>query len=488
MQAVGSCIYGLLKAGRLFAAGWLTYLASQGLMAAAPPTAQYRPDHILVRPKPGTSAEALLRFHAANKARVLRLLPAEGGLQIVSVPAGQTVGDLVKSYQKSDLVEFAEPDYLAHTCGTSPNDPRVLDGTLWGLNQIDAPGGWDAQSSASNVIVAVLDTGVRYTHEDLGSNMWVNPLDKSHGLNALAGTTDPSDDAGHGTMVAGVLGAVGNNGIGIAGVAWTVQIMACKCFDKFGVGDISSIVACLDYARTNHARLINASWGLSTNSLALSNALYAVRAAGIIVVAASGNASNNIDLNPSYPGSYHFDNVVSVASSARDDSLSSTSNYGANTVHLAAPGENIYSTFAATDSYYYTQSGSSFAAPYVTGALALILAKYPGEPYQGSIARLLNGTDPIPALAGKCLTGGRLNLRNSLLPPVRLLTAPSPVPGLLQFQVLSAPARTCVIQGSADLRRWSPILTNITSGAGIFEFAPVPTTNAFHFYRAATAP
>lgn len=472
----------------MLAAGWLAGLAFQALTQAATPGVPYRTDHIIIQPKTGTSPKTLARFHAANKAKVLRAFQAEGGWQIVSVPAGQTVAGLVDSYQKSGLVEFAEPDYLAQTSGTTPNDPKFLDGTLWGLNQIDAAAGWDVQTSASNVVIAVLDTGVRYTHEDLASNMWVNPFDKSHGLNALAGTTDPSDDAGHGTMVAGVLGAVGNNGIGIVGVAWTVQIMACKCFDKFGVGDISSIVTCLDYARTNHARLVNASWGLGTNSLALSNALYAVRAAGIIVVAASGNNTNNIEISPSYPSSYHFDNVVSVASSARDDSLSTASNYGANTVHLAAPGENIYSTFAATDNFYYPLSGTSASAPYVTGALALILAKYPGEPYQESIARLLNGADPVPALAGKCVTGGRLNLRNALLPPVRLSTAPSLIPGLLQFQVLSAPARTCVIQSSTDLRHWSPVFTNTTSVAGLFEFVPVPTTNTFYFYRALASP
>jgi subtilisin family serine protease len=136
---------------------------------------------------------------------------------------------------------------------------------------IDAPEGWDVLTSASNIVVAVLDTGVRYTHEDLADNMWSNPADGSHGTNALAGTTDPSDDSGHGTMIAGILGAVGNNGKGVTGVAWRVQIMACKCFNNFGVGSISSAVACLDYSRVHGARIINASWGF-TNSLALSNA------------------------------------------------------------------------------------------------------------------------------------------------------------------------------------------------------------------------
>lgn len=448
---------------------------------------EYRSDRILVQPKRAVSRADLARLHAAHGTQVLRTLSFESGLQLVSVPPGKTVAGLLKRYQLSGLVEFAEPDYLVRTA-TIPDDPKFLDGTLWGLNQIDAPQGWDVQNSASNIVVAVLDTGVRYTHEDLASNMWVNPVDHSHGLDALTGTNDPSDDSGHGTMVAGVLGAVGNNGIGVVGVAWRVQILACKCFDQFGIGDISSCITCLDYAATNQARLINASWGFPTNSLAFSNALWSVRAAGIIVVAAAGNNGTNIDLSPSYPSSYHFDNVVSVAYSTRDDLLGSASNYGANSVHLAAPGENIYSTFAASDSYYYTLSGSSFSAPYVTGALALILAKYPGESYQESIARLLNGTDPVPALAGKCVTGGRLNLQNALSSPIRLVAVPALPPGLTQFRVVSAPARTCVVQSSQDLKNWSPVFTNITSATGAFDFTPAPLTNpVLHFYRAVSS-
>src|SRR6185503_14013137 len=147
-------------------------------------------------------------------------------------------------------------------------------------------------------------------------------------------------------------------------------------------------------------------WGF-TNSLALSNAFYSVREAGITVVAAAGNASNNIDVNPTYPASYDFDNVVSVAYTTRNDTLGTNSNYGVTNVDLAAPGEQIYSTFGATDSFYFSNTGSSFAAAYVTGALALMLARYPTETHQQIIARVLAATDPLPALAGKCVTGGR---------------------------------------------------------------------------------
>ena len=145
---------------------------------------------------------------------------------------------------------------------------------------------------------------------------------------------------GHGTLVAGVVGAVGNNGKGVTGVAWNVKIMAGKCFDNFGHGFDSAIIFCIEYACTNGARIINASWGI-TNSLAVSNALARARDAGIIVVAACGNGGTNIDINPTYPTAFHLENVVSVAAIRTNDTLSTFSNYGATNVHLAAPGEQI---------------------------------------------------------------------------------------------------------------------------------------------------
>jgi subtilisin family serine protease len=343
--------------------------------------------------------------------------------------------------------------------------------------------------------MAVLDTGVRYTHEDLASNMWVNPVDQSHGLNALTGTTDPSDDSGdgHGTMVAGVLGAVGNNGKGVVGVAWHTQIMACKCFNSLGFGIVSDAVTCLDYARTNGAKLINASWGFGANSLALSNAIYSLRTDGIIVVAACGNVTNppanNIDVTPSYPASYALDNVVSVAYTTGADTLDPHSNYGPTNVDLAAPGENIWSTFVATDSYYYYNSGTSFAAPYVTGALALMMTHYPTDTYQQLISRLLRETDPLPSLAGKCVSGGRLNLRNALNPPIRLaiLSPQGKVP--LNLRVSWETNRTVVVQGGADLTNWTSLATNSTGAAGSFLFSDSSVgTPPKRFYRAVSLP
>ncbi len=454
----------------------------------------HREDRILIKPKAEASLAALATFHLAQRGGVLQTFDGIGRLQILRLPKGASVPDFVAKYERSGLVEFAEPDYIGQTAATAPNDPKYLDGTLWGLNKIDAPEGWDVLNSASNILVGVLDTGVRYTHEDLASNMWVNPNDGGHGWNALAGTNTPYDDGSgftrsHGTLVAGVLGAVGNNAKGVVGVAWHTQIMACQCFNNAtGNGSISDVITCIDYARTNGARIINASWGFA-DSMSLSNAVDSLRNAGIIVVAACGNSASDIDVNPTYPASYHFDNVVSVAYTTSNDTLAALSNYGATTVHLAAPGEQITSTVSATDSFYGTQSGTSYAAAYVSGTFALMLAEYPAENYQQIISRVLNATDPLPALAGKCVTGGRLNLRKALSPPILLTVIPAAGNGPFQLHLAGGPNRTCIIQVSTNLTSWSPVFTNTTATSGTFDFIDSQSTNsAQRFYRAVSTP
>ena len=466
----------------------------------------YREDRILIKPKAGINQSALDNFHLARKGEVLRTFDGIGHLQILRVPKGETVPGLIAQYQKSGLVEFAEPDYLVYADTTSPNDPKYVDGTLWGLNNygqnsgtahadIDAPEAWDVLTSASNIVVAVLDSGIRATHEDLASNMWVNPSDGGHGFNAFTGTNDPSDDStSHGTMVAGVLGAVGNNGKGVTGVAWCVQMMACKCLNG-GTGSDSTVIACIDYAVTNGAKIINASFDTPTPSLALSNAIIATRDAGIIWVASAGNNTYNVEVNPSYPTCYGIDNVVSVAYTTRTDALGGFSNYGAIHVALAAPGDQIYTTFAASDTYYWPPSGlginnagTSFSAPYVSGACALLMAQYPADSYQETIARLLNSTDPLPSLAGKCRTGGRLNLSKALR-TIRVATVPTGSGEPFQLRVSGGLNRTCAVEATTNLIDWSSIFTNTTSTDGTFDFADDQSTNfSQRFFRATAAP
>ena len=469
-------------------------------------TKPYRLDRILIQPKAGIELTALARFHSLHNNRLLGTFTRMRNLQVLEAAAGETVEDLIAKYQQSGLVEFAEPDYLVYPAA-APNDPKYLDGTEWWLNNygqssgsahadVSATNAWDVLNSASNIVVAVLDSGIRATHQDLAANMWVNPLDGGHGYNAFTGTNDPTDADGHGTLVAGVLGAVGNNGVGVCGVAWQVQMMACKCLSG-GTGSDSTVIACVNYALTNHARIINASFDSPTASMAVSNAIVAARAAGVVWVASAGNGNNspgrNIDVTPGYPSCYGLDNIVSVAYTTRNDALGSFSNYGATNVLLAAPGDQIYSTISFSDTSYYPPSGlginiagTSFSAPCVAGACALLMAQYPADSYQQIIARLLASTDPLPSLAGKCRIGGRLNLQK-MLRTILLSAAPATNGAPFQLRVSGGLNRTCTVEASTNLTGWSPVFTNGTSTNGTFDFVDYSNSPA-RFFRASAAP
>jgi subtilisin family serine protease len=406
----------------------------------------FREGRLLAMPRPGAD---LTPLHAAKKTKPMRKFPEIGNLELVELPAGATVAEMLDAFQESGLVLYAEPDYLVRAL-TDPNDFRYTDGTLDNLHNtglyggtpgadIHAREGWDFQTSASNIIVAVLDTGVRASHEDFAGNLWINPgetgpgpggIDKSingldddgdgyiddvYGINVLLGTGNPVDDYGHGTHVSGILGARGNNSVGVVGVAWRVQMMACKILDSAGNGSVADAITGMEYARSKGARIINASWGgPSYNSAALHDAIGALRSAGIIFVAACGNDNADNDTSPLFPASYEWDNIVSVAATDRNDLKAQFSSYGATTVDLGAPGAPVYSSWNGSDTDYRYFQGTSMAAPHVSGACALLMARYPGDTYRQTINRLLAATDPLPALAGKCVTGGRLNLYKAL--------------------------------------------------------------------------
>jgi subtilisin family serine protease len=272
--------------------------------------------------------------------------------------------------------------------------------------------------------------------------------------------------------------------------------MACKCLNSSASGSDSTVIACIDYARTNGAQIINASLDSPGGSLALSNAIVAARDAGIIFVASPGNAGTNVDVAPTYPACFDIDNIVSVAYTTRADGLGFLSNYGATNVDLAAPGDSMYSTYNAGDASYYPPSffpinlaGTSLSAAYVSGAFALMVAKYPAENYHQIIQRVLKAVDPVPALAGKCVTGGRLNLWKALSPPISLTSIPGTNGAPFQLHLSTGANRTCVIEVSPDLMIWSPIFTNTTAADGTFNFVDNNATNAAQrFYRAISAP
>ena len=401
-------------------------------------------DHVMVTLQQGEDPAALLANLNLDEA-ILEAVSADPAvplfrLQLPSASLEAVPSALAALDKTTGGVVSAEPDFIRQGL-LVPNDPKFLDGTLWGLNQtndadIDAPEAWDIRSAANEITVAVIDTGIRYTHQDLAANAWINPaetagdgidndgngyVDDVRGIDAYNRDSNPMDDEGHGTHCAGTIGATGNNGIGLTGVAWGVKLMALKFLSATGSGTDSDAVTCIDYARLKGAKILSCSWGGGGAGTSLQAAIERARTAGILIVAAAGNETNNNDLNPSYPASYPHDNIVSVAATTSTDALASFSNFGATSVDLGAPGSSIYSTVATSDTAYASYSGTSMATPHVSGALALLAAQYPTETHAGLISRLLNGTDPIPALTGKA-QAGRLNLAKALVstntPPV----------------------------------------------------------------------
>jgi subtilisin family serine protease len=480
---------------------------SQAHAATAPAGAQYRKDRLLIVPRAG-SETALQTFRQSHRHRLKKRFAELKGVQVIELAAGDDVLAKAAEYSASGLVESAEPDYIIHASAT-PNDPGFAN--CWGLNNtgqnggkahgdINAPTAWNTRNSAENVIVAVVDSGVRYTHEDLAANMWHNPkeipgngidddgdgiVDDVVGFNAIEHTGDPDDDCGHGTHVAGTIGAVANNGKGVAGVCWKVQIMALKFMDSTGYGDTSDAISCIDYARKHGAKVINASWGSSSSSFALKSALTAAQKAGMIFVAAAGNDASNNDKTPTYPANYNLSNVISVAATDNADELDSRySNYGATTVDLAAPGTEIYSTWNTSDKAYTTLSGTSMATPHVTGAVALLCAAYPAESYSSIISRLLAGVDKLPSLAGKCVTGGRLDIGNLFPAPTNsIVSVQRSADGNLQLN-LSGSSSGLQLQSSADLKSWQPVSSGAITALGQ-QIQIAPANDRCRFYRVA---
>jgi subtilisin family serine protease len=324
----------------------------------------------------------------------------------------------------------------------APNDPLYGDLGNWAFPKMQADKAWDTATGTPSTIVAVLDSGVDYNHPDLASNMWKNPnetagdgidndrngyIDDIYGINADSGSSDPMDQFGHGTFCAGLIGAVGNNSVGMAGVNWSVQIMAVSIGTFFptqaGIIAGANYIAAQRVAGQNIAA-VNCSFGGPGFSQAEFDAMKLMADSGIVVVCAAGNDGTNNDLNPTYPANYSIPQIISVAASTPTDQLTGFSNYGATTVDLAAPGEDVLSTVAAAagsfprlpaNNQYGLNSGTSFSAPMVAGTAGLLKSIKPAASAQQVKDAILGGVDKLPALAGKVLTGGRLNVASSVV-------------------------------------------------------------------------
>ena len=403
------------------------------------------PSEAIVCFKPETSqarAEAVLKRHRVT---VLKRF-TNRHLYHVKLARGQDTVLGIRNLAREADAAFCQHNFVYHAVGRIPNDTYFE--YLWGLNNtgqengttdadIDAPEAWDLSTGSTAVVVGVVDTGVDYGHPDLAPNIWTNRgeiagnrkdddgngyVDDFHGWDAVEEDGDPMDENGHGTHVAGTIGAAGNNSRGVVGVNWRVSMVATRFLDAEGSGTTVDAIECLDYLNTLKARGIaviasNNSWGGGGADFALRESIADANELGILFCAAAGNDGRDNDSTNSFPANYDLPNVISVAATDRNDRLADFSNYGGNKVHIGAPGVEILSTIPRSidaETPYRFLSGTSMATPHVTGAVALLKAH---ESTLGHLAireRLLATGDPISALSGRTTTGRRLNVFNAL--------------------------------------------------------------------------
>lgn len=418
----------------------------------------YATDEILVKPEAAASESSLDQIEGLNGTGREEALPLVDAL-VVDLPDGLSVQESIARYEASPSVEFAEPNYEVFADQSaseypSPNDPDFT--FQWALDNtgqeggaqdadIDAPEAWDMTTGNPDSVVAVIDEGVDINHPDLENNVWTNPgevpgngtdddgngyVDDVHGWDFSrsnpsnpgdATVYDANDGEDHGTHVAGILAAEGNNNEGIAGVNWNAKMMPVK-FLIGGRGKVDNAIKALDYAVAEGAKISNNSWGCNgggsgCQSQLLYEAISRANDRGHLFIASAGNASNgassgaDTDVIEHYPSGYELPNIISVGATDDQDVLWQDSNYGSSTVDLVAPGVNIWSTVPG---YYDYLSGTSMAAPHVTGAAALVKSQSPGLSNLQIKESILQSVDQKASLQGKTVTGGRVNAAGAL--------------------------------------------------------------------------
>lgn len=432
---------------------------------------------VLVRYRAITDSLQRARAESDVDADEIETIDARGVRRVHS--SRRSTHELLSMLRANPDVEFAEPNYLLHA-DVTPNDPFF--GSLWGLfnggqsggtagNDISATQAWDISTGNRANVVGVIDTGIDYNHPDLAANIWsapspfsvvvggltINCPAGSHGFNAIFNTCDPMDDHDHGTHVAGTIGGVGNNGVGVAGVNWQTSMMGLKFLDASGSGWTSDAMKAIEFAIQTKAafsssgganvRVLSNSWGGGAYSQSLRDMIVRANTSEMLFVAAAGNSGSNNDAYPTYPANYDVANVVAVAAIDRFAQRAAFSNYGANTVHLGAPGVSILSTVRSNS--YATFSGTSMATPHVSGAAALLLSACNLPTATSLASAILTRVDPLASMSGVTRTGGRLNVNNAIrsCPPIT-----NPVPTITSLSpvniVVGGPFQTLTVTGT----------------------------------------
>lgn len=415
-------------------------------IAAAPEAV---PGEYIVKLKDSVSIQSVNVLSQQLKSYVKDTIPSQN-IVVIKRAMFEMQSNVIKTLSENPMVDIVEPNYI-YRINKAPNDPMYFQ--LWGMNNIgqadssrktgvagvdiSAEKAWDITTGSKDVIVAVIDTGIDYNHPDLRDNLWANQselngkagadddgngiVDDIYGasfVDAAKPTGNPLDDHGHGSHCSGTIGATGDDGKGIVGVAWNVRLMGVKFLSADGSGSLEGALKGIDYATQMGARIMSNSWGGGGYSETLKQAIERAHAAGVLFVAAAGNESNNNDANPTYPASYEVPNVVSVAAVDNRGQIASFSNYGKNRVHVGAPGVNIYSS--TTKGGYESWSGTSMATPHVSGIAVLLASNEPNLTNIEMKQRIITTSKSVPGLRGKS-RGGMVDayamLTNTQAPP-----------------------------------------------------------------------
>jgi subtilisin family serine protease len=454
------------------------------MLVAAPASTQVsrgsNPQRVeVVEGRQAVANEVLVKFHTSgNIAQAEQEADIDSDEEIGGIGVrlfhsrSKDVATLLAELKARPDVAYVEPNYIIHA-DLTPNDPSFS--SLWGLQNtgqviggqtgtpgadISATSAWDISTGSRANVVAVVDTGIDYNHADLAANVWSAPTSftvtiggqnitcaaGTHGFNAITNTCDPLDDNNHGSHCSGTIGAVGNNGVGVAGVNWTASIMGAKFLNSSGSGTTANAINAIEFTiqakqvfgANANVRVLSNSWGGGGFSQALLDEINKANTNNMLFVAAAGNNGSNNDSAPFYPASYTAPNVVAVAATDNRDQIASFSNFGATSVDLGAPGVNVLSTTIGNTYSFF--SGTSMATPHVSGAAALVLSVCSLDT-AALKSNLLNNVDPIPALSGITVTGGRLNVDNA----IRACSGP-PTP---DFSLSASPASQTVTPGGS---------------------------------------